>query len=85
MIDDVFIANHFSTSPSEGVGEKSASFVVTETWLENSLEISIKLKSGKRCGMDNLQLVCRNCHAEIHGKHGERRYIVNKDGSVNIK
>ena len=36
-------------------------------------------------GMDNLQLVCRNCHAEIHGKHGERRYIVNKDGSVNIK
>lgn len=51
MIDDVFIANHFSTSPSEGVGEKSASFVVTETWLENLLEISTKLKSGKRSGI----------------------------------
>lgn len=35
--------------------------------------------------MNNLQLVCRDCHAEIHSKHGDRRYLVAKDGTVKIK
>ena len=35
--------------------------------------------------MDNLQLVCRDCHAEIHSKHGDRRYLIDKDGTVKIK
>lgn len=38
---------------------------------------------------DNLQLVCRECHAEIHerdihggGKKSKKRYKVNADGTV---
>lgn len=29
---------------------------------------------------DNLMLVCRNCHAEIHKK--QKRYRINEDGSI---
>ena len=34
---------------------------------------------------NNLQLVCRDCHAQIHdGRHGrkKRRYTINEDGSI---
>lgn len=34
--------------------------------------------------INNLQLVCRNCHAKIHGAHGDRRYMIADDGSVMI-
>lgn len=34
--------------------------------------------------INNLQLVCRDCHAKIHGEHGDRRYIVHDDGTVTI-
>lgn len=30
---------------------------------------------------DNLMLVCRNCHAEIHSKP-KRRYMIDENGSV---
>lgn len=48
MIDVVFDANHFLYFSSLSVGVRLALFVVTETWLENSLEISTKQKTGKR-------------------------------------
>ena len=31
---------------------------------------------------DNLQLLCRDCHADEHG--GMKRYFFNPDGSINI-
>lgn len=31
---------------------------------------------------DNLQLVCRECHAKIHAGIDQRRYTINDDGSV---
>ena len=30
---------------------------------------------------DNLQLLCRKCHAEVHGQK-TRRYIIGEDGHV---
>lgn len=33
----------------------------------------------------NLMLVCRDCHAEIHGDKAKRRYIIHEDGSVELK
>lgn len=32
---------------------------------------------------DNLELVCRDCHAEIHHRK-EKRYTVTEDGKINI-
>lgn len=32
----------------------------------------------------NLQLVCRNCHANLHKISGGKRYKINDDGSVEI-
>lgn len=32
--------------------------------------------------MDNLELVCRNCHAMLHKDEGERRYRIEKDGTI---
>lgn len=34
---------------------------------------------------ENLQYVCRDCHAKEHGTDGRRRYTVNDDGTVVIK
>lgn len=31
---------------------------------------------------DNLELVCRQCHAELHGAQGARRFSVTPDGTV---
>ena len=33
---------------------------------------------------DNLELVCRDCHAALHKTQGERRYRVEEDGTVMI-
>lgn len=33
---------------------------------------------------DNLQYVCRQCHAEIHSKE-KRRYVVDKNGHVSAR
>lgn len=33
---------------------------------------------------DNLQLLCRKCHGEAHSDRPERRYTINRDGSVNV-
>lgn len=33
---------------------------------------------------DNLQLLCRTCHGEIHSRHEGRRYKCDADGSVEI-
>lgn len=32
-------------------------------------------------GYDNLMLVCRKCHGEIHGGH-EKRFVIGADGKV---
>ena len=34
---------------------------------------------------NNLQLVCRDCHAMLHRDEGDRRYRVDKDGNVIIR
>ena len=34
--------------------------------------------------MDNLELLCRECHAEIHDKAKGKRYKVLEDGTVKI-
>ena len=35
---------------------------------------------------DNLELVCRECHAEAHSEHDKgRRYIFDEDGHVLVK
>ena len=31
---------------------------------------------------DNLECVCRQCHAELHGAQGARRFTVTPDGTV---
>ena len=31
---------------------------------------------------DNLECVCRQCHAELHGAQGARRFTVAPDGTV---
>ena len=37
-------------------------------------------------GFDNLQLLCRECHAEVHNKNkNDRRYKINSDGSIIVK
>lgn len=33
---------------------------------------------------DNLMLVCRDCHAQLH-EQSKKRYIINEDGSVTVK
>ena len=33
---------------------------------------------------DNLMLVCRECHAQLH-EQSKKRYIINEDGSVTVK
>jgi len=35
---------------------------------------------------ENLQAVCRECHAEIHGRNEKkkRRYLIRPDGSIHI-
>ena len=33
---------------------------------------------------DNLQLLCRNCHAEVHKASPPKRYLCGVDGSVKI-
>lgn len=33
---------------------------------------------------DNLELLCRNCHAEMHGKRS-RRYTVDETGKVEVR
>lgn len=33
---------------------------------------------------DNLELLCRNCHAEKHGKR-QRRYTVDETGKVEVR
>ena len=35
--------------------------------------------------MNNLQLVCRDCHAMVHKNGGDRRYRIEKDGSIILK
>ena len=34
---------------------------------------------------DNLQLLCRDCHAEVHKRQGARRYYVDKHGRIIAK
>ena len=34
---------------------------------------------------DNLQLVCRDCHAELHSGRGQRRYDVDELGRVTAR
>ena len=34
---------------------------------------------------DNLELLCRDCHAQEHGAHKSRRYFFDENGSVIIK
>lgn len=36
-------------------------------------------------GWNNLQLLCRECHAEVHSKEGPRRYKVDEFGRVQSK
>lgn len=36
-------------------------------------------------GADNLELVCRECHAEAHGAHKGRRFTVDETGRVTAK
>ena len=47
---------------------------------ENIKDLNISLS------WDNLQALCRICHAEVHEEiyRGKRRYKVHKDGSVSI-
>ncbi len=33
------------------------------------------------CGFDNLELLCRNCHADEH-QRAERRYTIDRSGRV---
>lgn len=32
----------------------------------------------------NLQLVCRDCHAELHSGRGDRRYTIDEFGRVDV-
>lgn len=34
---------------------------------------------------DNLELLCRDCHAEVHKRQGARRYYVDKRGRIIAK
>ena len=43
---------------------------------ENILDASIALN------FDNLYLVCRNCHAELHSNKEGSRYTLDENGSV---
>ena len=47
-----------------------------EPWNVNDASVTLS--------WDNLQLLCRQCHGEVHGESEGRRYKCSDDGSVNI-
>lgn len=59
---------------------KPGEIVHHKTWLNreniHDPEITLNFK--------NLQLLCRDCHAEVHRKEQERRYKIAEDGTVQL-
>lgn len=47
-----------------------------EPWNVNDASVTLN--------WDNLQLLCRQCHGEVHSESEDRRYKCGEDGSVRI-